>query len=77
LNSCEFWYGFQSGVPEILCRSKIAIKMNRPSDRVKGSEEAKDEMDQESLPDDDEMEGGQDAAREETPDLYRNSSLGM
>lgn len=51
--------------------------MNRPSDRVKGSEEAKDEMDQESLPDDDEMEGGQDAAREETPDLYRNSSLGM
>jgi E3 ubiquitin-protein ligase HUWE1 len=59
------------------CRSKIAIKMNRASDRVKGSEETKDEMDQESLPDDDDIEDSQDTAREETPDLYRNSSLGM
>jgi E3 ubiquitin-protein ligase HUWE1 len=58
-------------------RSKIAIKMNRASDRVKGSEETKDEMDQESLPDEDDMEDGQDTAREVTPDLYRNSSLGM
>ncbi|KAH9963908.1 hypothetical protein BC827DRAFT_99895 [Russula dissimulans] len=57
--------------------SKIAIKMNRASDRVKGSEESKDEVDQESLPDDDDMENSQDTAREETPDLYRNSSLGM
>jgi len=60
-----------------LCRSKIAIKMNRASDRLKGSEESKDEMDQESLPEEDDMEDGQDTAREVTPDLYRNSSLGM
>jgi hypothetical protein len=51
--------------------------MNRASDRVKGSEETKDEMDQESLPDEDDMEDGQDTARDVTPDLYRNSSLGM
>lgn len=63
--------------PKISCRSKIAIKMNRASDRVKGSEASKDEMDQESLPDEDDMEDGQDTAREVTPDLYRNSSLGM
>jgi len=51
--------------------------MNRASDRVKGSEESKDEMDQESLPEEGDMEYGQDTTREETPDLYRNSSLGM
>ena len=51
--------------------------MNRASDRLKGSEESKDEMDQESLPEEDDLEDGQDTAREETPDLYRNSSLGM
>ncbi|KAI9511134.1 hypothetical protein F5148DRAFT_1373973 [Russula earlei] len=44
--------------------SKIAIKMNRASDK-------------ESLPEDGDMEEGQDTAREETPDLYRHSSLGM
>ncbi|KAI0305409.1 hypothetical protein B0F90DRAFT_1815046 [Multifurca ochricompacta] len=57
--------------------SKIAIKMSRASDRTKGSEESKNEMDHESLSDEDDMEDGQDTAREETPDLYRNSSLGM
>jgi hypothetical protein len=51
--------------------------MSRASDRTKGPEESKDEMDQESLPDVDDMEDGQDTAREVTPDLYRNSSLGM
>lgn len=51
--------------------------MSRASDRTKGPEESKDEMDRESLPDEDEMEDGQDPARAETPDLYRNSSLGM
>lgn len=58
-------------------RSKIAIKMSRASDKTKNSEESKDEMDQESLPDEDDMEDGQDTARDATPDLYRNSSLGM
>lgn len=62
---------------QIPYRSKIAIKMNRASDRLKGSEESKDEMDQESLPEEDDMEDSPDTAREETPDLYRNSSLGM
>ena len=51
--------------------------MSRASDKTKTLEESKDEMDQESLPDEDEMEDGQDTAREVTPDLYRNSSLGM
>ncbi|KAH9176780.1 hypothetical protein EDB89DRAFT_1939867, partial [Lactarius sanguifluus] len=57
--------------------SKIAIKMSRASDKTKNSEESKDEMDQESLHDEDDIEDGQDTARELTPDLYRNSSLGM
>ncbi|KAI9449410.1 hypothetical protein BJY52DRAFT_1215929 [Lactarius psammicola] len=57
--------------------SKIAIKMSRASDKTKNSEESKDEMDQESLHDEDDIEEGQDTAREVTPDLYRNSSLGM
>lgn len=57
--------------------SKIAIKMSRASDKTKNSEESKDEMDRQSLPDEDDLEDGQDTAREVTPDLYRNSSLGM
>jgi E3 ubiquitin-protein ligase HUWE1 len=51
--------------------------MSRASDRAKGPEESKDEIDQESMADEDDVEDGQDTAREETPDLYRNSSLGM
>ncbi len=51
--------------------------MSRASDKTKNSEESKDDVDQESLPDEDDMEDGQDTAREVTPDLYRNSALGM
>lgn len=64
-------------------RTKIAIKMGR-SDRSKESGEKKgndspsvsseDEDDDESGDEDEEMDT---EGREETPDLYRNSSLGM
>ncbi|KAI0268805.1 hypothetical protein BC834DRAFT_923157 [Gloeopeniophorella convolvens] len=57
--------------------SKIAIKMSRASDKSKGLEESKDEIDEDSLSDEDNVEDEQDTAREETPDLYRNSSLGI
>lgn len=56
-------------------RSKVAIKMGRITD--KGKEKADDRLDSlESEPSDDEHidEPGD---REETPDLYRHSALGM
>ena len=63
-------------------RTKIAIKMGR-SDKSKESADKKslssttvseDEDDDEGTDDDEERET---EGREETPDLYRNSSLGM
>ncbi|KAJ7579230.1 hypothetical protein C8J56DRAFT_339945 [Mycena floridula] len=60
--------------------TKIAIKMSRLSNKVKdGADEAKVREDSESLiSDEDEEDEPEDSAvREETPDLYRNSALGM
>lgn len=60
--------------------SRIAIKMSRPSDKAKGGAEGKAETSGDSSDgDEDEREIGveDDAGREETPDLYRNSALGM
>lgn len=65
-----------------IIRSKIAIKMSRNSEKGKGAEEVKsglatleefDFSDEEDEMDDE----AEDEVREETPDLYRNSSLGM
>ncbi|KAI6046227.1 hypothetical protein EDC04DRAFT_2888377 [Pisolithus marmoratus] len=60
--------------------SRIAIKMSRASDKAKGDAEGKAETsgdlsDGEEDEQDIDVEG--DAGREETPDLYRNSALGM
>ncbi|KIK27762.1 hypothetical protein PISMIDRAFT_674672 [Pisolithus microcarpus 441] len=60
--------------------SRIAIKMSRPSDKAKGDAEGKAETSGDSSDgEEDEREIGveDDAGREETPDLYRNSALGM
>jgi E3 ubiquitin-protein ligase HUWE1 len=55
-------------------RTKVAIKMSRASGKTK-------DLPDEDVPDSDvdsEVEGvASNGAREETPDLYRNSSLGM
>ncbi|KAI0318271.1 hypothetical protein OF83DRAFT_1262061 [Amylostereum chailletii] len=56
--------------------SKIAIKMSRASDKTKGPEDAKIEGEDENMSDE-EDEDDERSNREETPDLYRNSSLGM
>ncbi|KAI6119856.1 hypothetical protein EDD16DRAFT_1895336 [Pisolithus croceorrhizus] len=60
--------------------SRIAIKMSRPSDKAKGGIEGKAETSGDSSDgEEDEQEIGveDDTGREETPDLYRNSALGM
>jgi E3 ubiquitin-protein ligase HUWE1 len=54
-------------------RSKIAIKMSRVSGKAKDSAEGRTES-IESLGSE---EDDEDIGREETPDLYRNSALGM
>lgn len=55
--------------------------MSRTSDKVKGSEEVKadlEDLEETGLSDEeDDMDDQGDETREETPDLYRNSSLGM
>ena len=64
-------------------RSKVAIKMGRTADRSKGQQEKKfddstsfsSDSSEDDDDDDDDMDADMD--REETPDLYRNSSLGM
>ncbi|KAF7361866.1 hypothetical protein MVEN_00531100 [Mycena venus] len=58
--------------------TKIAIKMSRTSNKNKDAaegEKAESESSLGSEEDDEEME--EDTGREETPDLYRNSALGM
>lgn len=55
-------------------RTKIAIKMSRVSDKQKDTLE---ESESEESDVSDEDEAMVDPDREETPDLYRNSSLGM
>ncbi|KAI6157744.1 hypothetical protein BKA82DRAFT_130841 [Pisolithus tinctorius] len=60
--------------------SRIAIKMSRASDKAKGGAEGKTETPGDSSDgEEDEQDIGveDDAGREETPDLYRNSALGM
>ena len=56
-------------------RTKIAIRMSRVSDKHKDAmvEESESEESEGS----DEDDAMVDPDREETPDLYRNSSLGM
>ncbi|RDB16805.1 E3 ubiquitin-protein ligase TOM1-like [Hypsizygus marmoreus] len=57
--------------------TKIAIKMSRASGKPKGSaDDAKTES-VSSIEPDDEDEEDEAVDREETPDLYRNSALGM
>ncbi|KAG8879106.1 hypothetical protein FRB97_002021 [Tulasnella sp. 331] len=53
--------------------SRIAIKMGKTSAKAKGA--SADAMETES--DESEDEGNEGSQREETPDLYRNSALGM
>ncbi|TFK54241.1 hypothetical protein OE88DRAFT_1786570 [Heliocybe sulcata] len=55
--------------------SKIAIRMSRASDKNKDTRDDKAIIEEEPLSDED--EGMDRLDREETPDLYRNSSLGM
>jgi E3 ubiquitin-protein ligase HUWE1 len=57
-------------------RTKIAIKMSRSS--AKSSKDAAEGAKAQSAPSSDsEDEDLEDTGREETPDLYRNSALGM
>jgi E3 ubiquitin-protein ligase HUWE1 len=55
--------------------SKIAIKMSRASGKGKEIDGKNETV--VSVSSDSEEEGSEDAGREETPDLYRNSALGM
>lgn len=54
--------------------TKIAIKMSRSSNKNKEDLVKDDSVSAESESEDENME---DDDREETPDLYRNSALGM
>ncbi|KAG6372317.1 hypothetical protein JVT61DRAFT_7757 [Boletus reticuloceps] len=58
--------------------TRIAIKMSRASEKAKDGSEGKAQS-VGSISEDEEEEdiGVEDAAREETPDLYRHSALGM
>jgi len=60
-------------------RSRVAIKMSRASEKAKDGDEGKADS-TDTLSDEEEGEDDidvDDAARDETPDLYRNSALGM
>ncbi|KAF7981836.1 hypothetical protein HWV62_31363 [Athelia sp. TMB] len=64
--------------------TKIAIKMSRASDKAKDSAGDKPESvgslasdEDDEIDEEDEDEEAEDQEREETPDLYRNSALGM
>lgn len=63
----------------LVCRStKIAIKMNRGSKNKEVTEIRVDESETTSLSsEENDSDMSEDGAREETPDLYRNSALGM
>jgi E3 ubiquitin-protein ligase HUWE1 len=56
-------------------RTKVAIKMSRSLSKAKESEAAASDS-VESLGTDEE-DGSESESREETPDLYRHSALGM
>lgn len=55
--------------------SKVAMKMSRSSSKMKEVEDGNESMSGSSVDSDEEDEDN--AEREETPDLYRNSALGM
>ncbi len=55
-------------------RTKIAIKMSKSSTKSKDDVQKDASVSSES---EDDEEHTPDASREETPDLYRNSALGM
>lgn len=57
-----------------LHRTKVAIKMGKASTKGKDGSEEHMETDSDSS-DEEELEEAE--GRDETPDLYRNSSLGM
>lgn len=57
--------------------SRIAIKMNRSTDETKEALPGPVDDAASSSEDEVEEENEGDGPREETPDLYRNSSLGM
>ncbi|KAJ7703165.1 hypothetical protein B0H17DRAFT_1175941 [Mycena rosella] len=57
--------------------TKIAIKMSRTSNRNKDIVEGQKAESVTSMGSEEDEEEMQDAGREETPDLYRNSALGM
>lgn len=58
-------------------RTKIAIKMGRSSDKNKDAPGKIDTPSSPSSDSEDDEDIDVDNDREETPDLYRNSSLGM
>ena len=74
MSICKSWYDFPLSHVSRLSSSKIAIKMSRASSKVKDLDDAKTESVASS---DDEDEDLDHPGREETPDLYRNSALGM
>ncbi|KZV69516.1 hypothetical protein PENSPDRAFT_753267 [Peniophora sp. CONT] len=63
--------------------SRIAIKMSRASSKGKGDDgkltlgEVEEMSEDDDEDDDDEGDDGEGSGREDTPDLYRNSALGM
>jgi E3 ubiquitin-protein ligase HUWE1 len=59
-------------------RSRIAIKMSRSSDKTRAiPTSSRGESVSTSDEEEEEEESEEEEMREETPDLYRNSSLGM
>ncbi|KAG5651874.1 hypothetical protein H0H81_007094 [Sphagnurus paluster] len=57
--------------------TKIAIKMSRSSGKAKEAVEGTKAESLSSIDSDDDEDSDMDEGREETPDLYRNSALGM
>jgi E3 ubiquitin-protein ligase HUWE1 len=57
--------------------TKIAIKMSRTSNRNKDTVEGQKAESVSSMGSEEDEEEMEDTGREETPDLYRNSALGM
>ena len=69
------FFGLVANADRELFRTKIAIKMSRPSDKHKETPPEEPENNDSDLSEEDDDTDDVDA--EETPDLYRNSSLGM
>ena len=68
---------WKSGGADKHVRSRVAIKMSRASEKAKDGDEGKADS-AGTLSEEEEGDNiDDDAPRDETPDLYRNSSLGM